>query len=287
MKPVHIALSLLIAAIWGLNFTVIRFGLDEFTPFAFAAWRFILGALPVLFIPKPAASWKALAGMGAFLFGGQFVFLFFAMQAGLPPGLSSVLVQLQGPLTLVLAALFLKERATVAQWGGLAVAMIGVVLIARTVEGNASVFAVAIALLSALSWATGNLFLREMRGTSIFAATVWASLIPPIPLLLAGAFTDGWAATFAPILAPSWRGSLVLLYTVVPVMWLGYWIWGTLLRTYPAAKVGPVSLLVPCCALVFSAVLTGETITGLRLLAVAIVLGGVALGIFASRKRTA
>jgi len=91
LKPVHIALSLLIAAIWGLNFTVIRFGLDEFTPFAFAAWRFILGALPVLFIPKPAASWKALAGMGAFLFGGQFVFLFFAMQAGLPPGLSSVL----------------------------------------------------------------------------------------------------------------------------------------------------------------------------------------------------
>jgi O-acetylserine/cysteine efflux transporter len=285
LKPVHIALSLLIAAIWGLNFTVIRFGLDEFTPFAFAAWRFILGALPVLFIPKPAASWKALAGMGAFLFAGQFVFLFFAMQAGLPPGLSSVLVQLQGPLTLVLAALFLKERATFAQWGGLAVAMVGVVLIARTVEGNASVFAVAIALLSALSWATGNLFLRETRGASVFAATVWASLIPPVPLLLAGVFSDGWAATFAPILAPSWRGSLVLLYTVVPVMWLGYWIWGTLLRTYPAAKVGPVSLLVPCCALVFSAVLTGETITGLRLIAVAIVLGGVALGIFASRQR--
>ena len=283
MKPVHIALSLLIAAIWGLNFTVIRFGLDEFTPFSFAAFRFVLGALPVLFIPKPAASWKALAGMGTFLFAGQFVFLFFAMQAGLPPGLSSVLVQLQGPLTLVLAALFLKERATAAQWGGLAVATVGVVLIARSVEGSASVLAVAIALLSALSWATGNLFLRETRGAPIFAVTVWASLFPPIPLLIAGAVTDGWAATLAPVLSPSWRGTLVLLYTVVPVMWLGYWIWGTLLRTYPAAKAGPVSLLVPCCALVFSSLLTGETIGGLRLIAIAIVLGGVALGIFASR----
>jgi len=69
------------------------------------------------------------------------------------------------------------------------------------------------------------------------------------------------------------------------VMWLGYWIWGTLLRTYPAAKAGPVSLLVPCCALMFSSLLTGETIGGLRLLAVAIVLGGVALGIFASARR--
>lgn len=285
MKPVHIALSLLIAATWGLNFTVIRFGLDQFTPFSFAAWRFILGALPVLFIPKPAASWKALAGMGLFLFAGQFVFLFFAMQAGLPPGLSSVLVQLQGPLTLVLAALFLKERATAAQWGGLAVAMVGVVLIAQSVEGSAPLFAVAIALLSALSWATGNLFLRETRGASVFAVTVWASLIPPIPLLLAGFATDGIAATLAPVLAPTWRGTFVLFYTVVPVMWLGYWIWGTLLRTYPAAKAGPVSLLVPCCALFFSSLLTGETIGGLRLLAVAIVLGGVALGIFASARR--
>lgn len=285
MRPVHIALSLLIAATWGLNFTVIRFGLDEFTPFSFAAWRFILGALPVLFIKRPAASWKALAGMGVFLFAGQFVFLFFAMQAGLPPGLSSVLVQLQGPLTLVLAALFLRERATPAQWTGLGVALLGVVVIARSVEGSASLLAVAIALLSALSWATGNLFLREARGSSVFAVTVWASLLPPVPLLVAGFLTDGVPATLAPILAPTWRGSLVLLYTVVPVMWLGYWIWGTLLRAYPAAKVGPVSLLVPCCALGFSALLTGETIDGLRLAGVAVVLGGVALGIFVSTRR--
>ena len=65
-------------------------------------------------------------------------------------------------------------------------------------------------------------------------------------------------------------------------MWLGYLIWGTLLRSYPAAKVGPVSLLVPCCALTFSALINDEPIGGLRLLGVAIVLGGVALGIFAS-----
>ena len=96
---------------------------------------------------------------------------------------------------------------------------------------------------------------------------------------------DGWAPTLAPILEPTWRGWFVLFYTVVPVMWLGYLMWGTLLRTYPAGKVGPVSLLVPCCALVFSALLTGESVGGLRLLGVAVVLGGVALGIVASSWR--
>ena len=285
MRPLHIAASLLIAATWGLNFTVIRFGLDEFTPFAFAGWRFVLGALPVLVLPRPAISWKALAGTGIFLFAGQFVFLFFAMTAGLPPGLVSVLVQLQGPLTLVLAALFLKERATPGQWAGLAVAMVGVILIGQSVEGSASLFALGLALLSALSWAAGNLFLRETRVASVLSVTAWASLIPPLPLLAISLMHDGLVPTLAPILQPTWRGWFVLFYTVAPVMWLGYLMWGTLLRTYPAGKVGPVSLLVPCCALVFSAVLTGETIGGLRLLGVAVVLGGVALGIFASGRR--
>jgi O-acetylserine/cysteine efflux transporter len=287
LKPIHVAAALLIAATWGLNFTVIRWGLDEFTPLAFAGWRFVLGALPALFLPKPAVSWKVLAGVGTFLFGGQFVFLFFAMQAGLPPGLSSVLVQLHGPLTAVIAAAILHERATAGQWLGIFVALAGVLVIARSVEGSTTLLAVGIALLSALSWAVGNLFLREGRGTSILAVTAWGSLLPPVPLLLASVMSDGLDATLAPILAPTWRGWFVLFYTVVPVMWLGYWIWGTLLRTYPAAKIGPVSLLVPCCALALSAAITGESIGGLRLVGVAVVLGGVALGILSSARRHA
>jgi O-acetylserine/cysteine efflux transporter len=285
LKPQHLALAAVIVAVWGLNFTVIRFGLDQFTPLSFAAWRFVVGALPVLVLPRPAVSWKVMAGIGVFLFAGQFAFLFFAMVAGLPPGLSSVLVQLHGPLTLVLAALFLGERASRGQWAGLGVALFGVVLIARSVEGSVGLLAVGIALLSALSWAIGNLFLREGRGTSVLAVTAWGCLLPPLPFLLAGIWIDGVGPTFAPILHPTWWGTFVLLYTVVPVMWLGYWIWGTLLRTYPAAKAGPVSLLVPCCALAFSAAINGEMIGGLRLIGVIVVLGGVALGMFATGRR--
>ena len=285
MRPLHAAAALLIVAMWGLNFTVIRFGLDEFTPFAFATWRFVLGALPVLFVPRPAVSWPTLAGIAGFMFTGQFVFLFFAMQAGLPPGLTSVLVQMQGPLTVVLAALFLREHATRGQWAGLAVALLGVGLIALSVEGTASVLAVGLALLSALSWATGNLFFRSARGVSMFAVTVWASLLPPIPLALASLALDGPGALLAPILAPTWRGWFVLFYTVVPAMWLGYLIWGTLLRTYPAAKVGPISLLVPGAALLIASVLVNEPVGGLRLMGAAVVLGGLAIGVFASGRR--
>ena len=53
---------------WGFNFTAIRYGLDEYQPFTFAAWRFALAALPVLFVPKPAVSWTTLAGIAIILF---------------------------------------------------------------------------------------------------------------------------------------------------------------------------------------------------------------------------
>ena len=42
---------------WGLNFTVIRFGLDEYTPFTFATWRFALAALPVIREFSVAFAW--------------------------------------------------------------------------------------------------------------------------------------------------------------------------------------------------------------------------------------
>ena len=147
---------------------------DESTPLSFAAFRFVPGTAGA--VHSQAGRVVEGAGRhGRFLFTGQFVFLFFAMQAGLPPGPSSALVQLQGPPTLLLAALFLERARDGGTMDGLAVAMVGVVLIARTVESRSNVFAIAIALLSALSWAAGKIFLRQARGSSIFAATVRAS----------------------------------------------------------------------------------------------------------------
>src|SRR4029077_20859543 len=105
-----------------------------------------------------------------------------------------------------------------------------------------------------------------------------------VPLVVAAMLLDGPAAMLSPIAAPSWKGWFVLFYTVAPVMWLGYLIWGTLLRTYPAAKVGPISLLVPCFALVFASLLVGEPVGGVGVEGIVIVLGAVALGLFASAR---
>jgi hypothetical protein len=51
----------------GLNFTVIRFDELRRSP------RHPGARAAVVFIPKPAVSWATLAGIGGFMFGGQFV----------------------------------------------------------------------------------------------------------------------------------------------------------------------------------------------------------------------
>ena len=53
---------MLIVAMWGLNFTVIRFGLDEFTPFTFATWRFVISALPIEEVEQLADEMRASPG---------------------------------------------------------------------------------------------------------------------------------------------------------------------------------------------------------------------------------
>ena len=59
MKTHHLLLAVLITAIWGINFSVIKLGLQEVDPFILAGIRFLLCALPALFfIAKPDVKWR-------------------------------------------------------------------------------------------------------------------------------------------------------------------------------------------------------------------------------------
>ena len=51
-------LALAVMAVWGTNFVVIRFGLDDLPPLLFAALRFTLALLPaVFFLKRPPVPW--------------------------------------------------------------------------------------------------------------------------------------------------------------------------------------------------------------------------------------
>ncbi|HET6693381.1 MAG TPA: EamA family transporter, partial [Pedococcus sp.] len=120
------ALATLVAVIWGANFVAIDRGLEGFPPLLFVAVRFLFVCLPaVFFVPRPGASWRDVALIGLFMSAGQFGLVYLAMHAGMPAGLTPLVLQSQVLFTLVFASLALREHPTRGQLAGVLVGAAG------------------------------------------------------------------------------------------------------------------------------------------------------------------
>jgi len=130
LSAIHQLIALLVALIWGTNFVFIRYGLNELPAFTFAALRFALVAIPLIFfIPKPSASWRMIIAYGLAIGFGQFGLLFWAMQSDISPGLASLIVQMQVFFTIFISALLFKEIVSFYQWLSLTICFSGLFII--------------------------------------------------------------------------------------------------------------------------------------------------------------
>ena len=102
MPPRDRLLAAVVAVLWGANFLAIHVGLQHFPPLFLAALRFAVIALPtVLFVPRPQVRLRWLLGYGLGFGTLQFLFLFVAMDVGMPTGLASLVLQASAPRTTV------------------------------------------------------------------------------------------------------------------------------------------------------------------------------------------
>lgn len=279
----HVALAVLVAAVWGCNFVAIRWGLDAYPPLLLVVLRFAVSALPVLVLPRPAVPWSRLLLLALFMFIMQFGFLFAGMQLGMPPGMASIVMQSQAFLTPAFAILALGERATMRQLAGGAVALAGLLLVTTTLDASMTVIGFALTLAAAASWAVGNVMQKSLGPVDRFALTVWLSLIPPLPALAASlAFESDLLAALA---ATDLRAIGAVLYLAVISTWVGYACWGRLLALYPTAVVSPYALLIPIFGMGSSALVFGEQFGPLRLAGAALVMLGVAIASLSFRRR--
>src|ERR1044071_4933040 len=126
MPARSIALLVLVTAVWGVNFVVIHVGLEHFPPLLFNALRFTFMALPAVFlVGRPRVAWKWVLAFGFLLGVVKFGLLFISLDLGMPPGLSSLLLQVQVIFTVLIASVALAERPRREQVTGGAVAFAG------------------------------------------------------------------------------------------------------------------------------------------------------------------
>jgi O-acetylserine/cysteine efflux transporter len=276
-------LAVFVAVLWGCNFLAIHATLEHFPPLFAGGLRFLVIAVPtVLFVPRPKVKVIYLLGYGMGFGTLQFLFLFVAMHSGMPTGLASLVLQASAPFTGILAAVFLRERGTGRQWVGVALAVGGTAVIAWQQSEHAALLPVILTLLGALSCAVGNICSRQAKPVNPLHFTLWASVVPPLPMIGLSMLTEGpgqvgtslaTLGTASGMYALLGFAYVVLLGTVV-----GSGIWSTLLNRYPAGVVAPFSLLVPVIGMSASFLVLGERSTPLEIAAAAVVLGGVLLG---------
>jgi drug/metabolite transporter (DMT)-like permease len=272
-----------VAVLWGGNFIAIHVGLQHFPPLFLAAVRFLVLAVPtLLLVPRPRVPLRWLLAYGIGFGTVQFVFLFIAMDIGMPTGLASLVLQASAPFTVLLGALLLHERISARQGIGIAIAMLGLAAIAVSRAQVAAVLPVLLTLLGALGWAFGNLASRLAAAPNPMHLTLWMSVVPPIPLLAMSWVWEGpaagWDALRAAVTPAGLPGVAALGYIAVLGTLVGSGLWVGLMRRYPAGVVAPYSLLVPVVGIALAAAVLGERPGVVDLVAAAVIVGGVLLG---------
>jgi O-acetylserine/cysteine efflux transporter len=283
MKPADVCIAVMVAVIWGLAFVASRIALDEFSPELMTTLRFAIAAVPCLFVRKPKVSWPLLIAISFALFLGQFLAQAFAIAHGVPVGLSSVIVQSQALFTIAFAAIIFGELPTRMQTIGIAIASIGLLMICGTVGYDFSVSAFAVLVISPISFAVGNLLLRRAQGAAMFDLFAWLCLAAAVPLAGLTLVSNRPQPTWHALSHMSPTGLVCMLFLGGLSTSIAYWLWGRLLRDYPAAQVVPFALLVPFVGSAASSIVFGETFGPLRLAGMITVVGGIAIMLLSKR----
>lgn len=283
MRPRDALIGTLIALAWGLNFVAIAKGLEDLPPLLFVALRFLLAAVPVVFfVQRPGVGARAVVLLGLFAGVGQFGFLFLGVAAGMPSGLSSVVVQAQMPFTVLLAVLLLRERPGAGQLAGLAVAVAGLLVIAVRRGDDVPFTAVLLVVAGGGSWAAANVLARSMRSARPFSLLVHSSLVAGACMLCLSLVFEGPAQDADAIRGIGWRAGLSLAYIILVATLAGYGAWYWLLGRYASSTVAAFPLLAPVAALSSTWILLGEQVSGWQLAGALLVVGGVGFAIWSA-----
>lgn len=261
MLPRHVAMMVLVQALWGANFAIAKFGLDSFSPIFFVALRFGLVAIFLVFVvglPRRDMLLRLLplsVTMGVM----HFTLIFLGM-ARLDAATSSIAVQLQTPFAAIMAAFFFKETLGWRRIVGMVIAFAGVMLIAGEPRFSEDPWPLLSVIGAALAWAVGNIQVKAL-GDEVDAVTLngWIAMLAAPQLLLASYLIEG--PQWHQLVEATWISWIALLFQAIVIAIFTYWIWYNMMRRYPVNQVMPFTLLLPMIGVAAGAIMRGEPIT--------------------------
>ena len=263
--PLQRAFPPLFVLLWSTGFIGAKLGLPYAEPATFLALRFLLVLallLPICWLFR--ARWPAprdalqMGIAGVLLQAGYLGGVFGSLHLGMPAGVSALVTGLQPVFTAVVGGLVLGERTGPRQWVGLALGLVGVVLVVgdRIAVARLSPGAVALSVLALASITLGTVWqkrhgaavdLRTGAAIQFAAATL---VMVPFALVLETREVR-WTGEF--VFAMAW---LVLVLSLGAIFLLLY-----LIRQGAATRVASLFYLVPPTTALIAWPLFGETYT--------------------------
>lgn len=271
---------------WGFTWVVNKLLLQYMTPIWAAAARSIAGtaALLALGLALRRVAWPVKADIPVILSVGLLHMGAFAALVSL--GLQyvsagrSVVLAYTTPLWVIPAAwLFLGESIGRARQAGLALGMLGLIVIFNPLafdwHSRDALAGNGLILLAALCWATNIVYVRAHRwATPPFELAFWQALLASAVLSAAA-----YAAEGAPVVAWSADLAWLLGYAGIFGIAVAYWAAVTVNRALPAGVTSIGLLGVPVFGLLCSAVILQEPVGASLLAGMALIVGGIAAGV--------
>ena len=210
--------------------------------------------------------WIEAPALALYVFGFSLAYL--RLEAG-----TGALVLFGGVQVVMFGAAAVAGRPPLRRWLGAAVALAGLALLSGGLGGAA--LGVPLMLAAALGW---GLYSLSGRGAGDPLAATAANFV-----LAAAA-----AVLLSPLLAwggeVTWHGALLAVLSGAVTSGLGYALWYAVLPRLAPEVAGLAQLSVPVIAILGGAILIGEAPSARTLLACAVILAGVALGLLPQRR---
>jgi drug/metabolite transporter (DMT)-like permease len=275
------AAPLIFVLLWSTGFIGARYGMPYVEPMTFLGLRMLMVvALMALIAVCARARWPSRVEVGHSLVTGALVHglylggVFTAISQGVPAGISALIPGLQPILTSTIASRCMGETVTRQQWLGLALGLLGVVLVLhdRSIVLAGTPLGWAASIVSLLGITLGTLYQKRYGGGIDWRT---GNLVQ-----YAGAAVLFWIGAFAfETRVVHWTGELIfafawlVLVLSIAAVALMYW----LIRRSAATGFASLFYLVPAVTALFAYLLFGEKLDAVSILGMGLTALGVVL----------
>jgi drug/metabolite transporter (DMT)-like permease len=253
----------LVAALIGLNFTVLKYGLEHSSPILLTAMRSAIGG-PVLLAfallrgerpPRRRVDWINIAIVSLSITTLSSALLVTGTRR-VPAGVASLLSSTMPLFTAVLMVLLLGFGITRRSVFGLVIGFAGTVVLASpAMDGGSQTVGVVVLVLSAVAWAYGTVHMkwRDMTNVPLIMLVAIQLIMSAIVLVPVGLIVEG-----ADRVDPGWGLFVPLLYSAIPAQAFTFAMLATVVRHASPAHAAASAYLVPVFGVLFGWLIRDE-----------------------------